>query len=119
MRVYAIGDPFSENRERDVIIIPIHMGYPIVVGVYHGRGRPPLNNFLRYFLDDARRLFPSQDPEVIASRLFSVKIRCMIADGKERVWLKSEYLQFKSVFYDWGGVGLSAIKGDCCQINQI
>lgn len=93
MRIYGIGNCTSPLP---AMVIPQALCPPIIVGVYHGEGKPNRDVFLKTFLKETQKLHPrrpNRDPGTgKLLRRCAVRIRCMICDAKERSFLKGLHI---------------------------
>ena len=69
--------------------VPIEFSRPSFVGLFYGSSKPQPDSLLKFLMDDLRFLHPCNrlDPEC-RNRNFSVRVRAVIADQKERAYLK-------------------------------
>ena len=75
---------FSEEKA-----ILLETTYPFVIGFFHGKSKPNLDNFLQPLLSELRRLSPNNnDPIQTKGREFTVSLRCVVADTPMRTYLK-------------------------------
>lgn len=89
-RLYGIGNKPEEPKPQ--IVVPLDMGFVSMVGMYHGKGKPTLETFLEPLLTELRNLYPVNSPMVNGrKRMFSVRVRALIADQAERPNLKGTY----------------------------
>lgn len=66
----------------------------MVVAVFHGESAPELEPFITPFLKETESLHPLR-PRVlqgVGERPCALRIRCIVADAKERSWLKGQYI---------------------------
>ncbi|XP_048001339.1 uncharacterized protein LOC125238094 [Leguminivora glycinivorella] len=59
---------------------------PIVVAIFFGSGKPPLEPFLRPFVDELLKLL--RDGFKMQGRIISVEIRCFVCDTPARCFIK-------------------------------
>lgn len=61
---------------------------PLVIAMYHGTTKPPVNEFLQPFVDELLILL--KDGILIRNHVINVKIRCFICDTPARCFVKGE-----------------------------
>jgi hypothetical protein len=91
MRIYGIG---SSEEVLPKHVIPMEMTEPIIVGFFHGEGKPVLPKFLKAFLRELQLLHPLRQNEAdgVLKRCCSVRLRSNICDTIERSFLKGSDL---------------------------
>ena len=69
--------------------VPVDVGRPAIVGVYYGTSKDfPVNSFLMKLMEDLKQLHPCNRGEYGNTRAFSVRVRAIIADAKQRAEIK-------------------------------
>lgn len=66
----------------------INPSYPMVVGVFQGKCKPDINEFLHLFIKELKRLNPDNNSATVLGRTFTVTLRCIRTDGPMRSYLK-------------------------------
>jgi hypothetical protein len=61
IRIYGIG---SSEDLVPKYVIPMDMTDPIIVGFFHGEGKPDLQKFLKDYLDELQMLHPLRTSKV-------------------------------------------------------
>ena len=62
--------------------------YPVIVGFFHGKKKPPPKLLLGQLVQELNRLSPTNDDPSCFSRQFTVSLRCVRTDGPMRSYLK-------------------------------
>lgn len=62
---------------------------PLVIAIYFGNTKPPLELFLRPFVNELAKLL--QDGLPIQEKILSIKSRCFICDTPARCFIKGEF----------------------------
>jgi hypothetical protein len=85
-RIHSI-QPTAAHEEGTEIILDTSV---FVVGFYVGKGKPDdISSFLSKLIDEFRQLSPSNSETVcIQARCLTASLRCLIADGPMRSYLK-------------------------------
>lgn len=65
---------------------------PLVVAIYHGSTKPPVNEFLQPFVNELLILL--KDGILIRNHVTNVKIRCFICDTPARCFVKGKRLNY-------------------------
>lgn len=89
LRIYGFGTS-AEVQPR--LIVPSRKSKPMVVAVFHGESAPALDPFITPFLKEAESLHPLRPRDMvnIGVRPCALRVRCIVADAKERSWLKGQ-----------------------------
>lgn len=75
-----------DSLEPSIVLEPSR---PVIIGYFHGRGKPDLHEFLHLFVKELDRLGPDNIDRLQTVGLqFTVKLRCIRTDGPMRSYLK-------------------------------
>ena len=69
-------------------LVHLKTRHPIIIGVFHGTGKPNVHVFLAPLLEELKRLDPLKSDLTTRGREFTVSLRCVIADWPMRSYLK-------------------------------
>lgn len=76
----------AHSEEKAIVLETL---YPFFIGFFRGKTKPDLNNFLKQFFDELRRLSPTNDNvNETMGREFAASLHCVLADTPMRTYLK-------------------------------
>lgn len=87
--ILVVIHSIQEDFESEIPPRLLDPSYPIIVGYFHGKHKPPAKQLMKQLVRELHRLSPkNNDPISCTGRQFTVTLRCVRTDGPMRSYLK-------------------------------